>query len=818
MPRTAVLRHGSLFSGIGGFELAAARLGWRNLWSSEIEPYALKVHARRFPKCKQLGDVTRVRNVSRVDIITAGWPCQDLSVAGRRAGLVGARSGLFWEAIRVAKKRRPRWLVLENVPGLLSSHEGRDFAEVLGALVGAPVVVPPSGWPGAGVAVGPAGSVAWRILDAQHFGVPQRRRRVFFVRDSRGGGAPEVLFEPAGLRGHSAARSETRSRIAGGAVSRALARVGGGDDPGANKGAPIVVGPIPASNGRRGTPGTDEACGGQLVSGAVSSKWAKQSGGPAGDEVYNLVADPISASEGKTYTHEGKGMRTHNVVQDLGGHHTAPTLKAEGFDGMPDPGGRGLPAVFAPGSFLEAEGEVDDDIAISLDEQEEQEADQTSEPSALVGQLALFPLEGAVVRAPQNGSGHPVPTMVDAQDAEARAPTLRDGGRSAASKAGNSYDNTPVVFESRYARNGRGKPEPVAPPLKAESGSTGKGDGAPVVVGLAQITSWANRANPKPGDPSATMPASGELLAYDALNQAETTRDGIMARSLGFRPGCGMRFGCVALALQDDGWWIRQRIIWDKPNPMPESVLDRPTLSHEEILLLAKSETYFYDWLAIAEPCESGPSDLKKMEEAADRYGGKTLDAQDPRYKANNLTRIGRKRAVGIPGIRNARSVWRIATVPYAGAHFATYPPALVARCIRAGTSDGGCCPACGAPARRLTGGRERIEGKGSGNKRRRIAGAAPEEWTGDRTNGHMGSSVPWHPSRIDTLGWQLPCGHGDLPRVPCVVLDPFGGSGTTAATAVGMGRASIYVDASEKYRDLARERVGPLLCVDRVG
>ena len=303
--------------------------------------------------------------------------------------------------------------------------------------------------------------------------------------------------------------------------------------------------------------------------GAVSSKWAKQSGGPAGDEAYNLVvADPISAHEGKTYTHEGDNFRTHNVVLpsvsrdmrqatgnargeverlvlDLGGHSTVGTLKAEGFDGMPDPSGRGLPAVFAPRAYLKAEGETDDAVLVP--------ALPPDPPKDPLDQLALF--EPAVVDGRWGRMSY------------GPAPALRDGGRSQG--AGDSHDNTPVVFEPRFGRNGRGAPKEIVPPLKAESGENGKGDSAPVVVGLAQITHPANRADPKQGDPAATLPRSGQLLAYDVLNQSDTgtvghtiragTDDGhqgvphVLEPSLG-RPRRLTPTECERLQAFPDGW------------------------------------------------------------------------------------------------------------------------------------------------------------------------------------------------------------------------------------------------------------------------
>jgi DNA modification methylase len=146
----------------------------------------------------------------------------------------------------------------------------------------------------------------------------------------------------------------------------------------------------------------------------------------------------------------------------------------------------------------------------------------------------------------------------------------------------------------------------------------------------------------------------------------------------------------LGLALQSDGWYLRQDIIWSKSNPMPESVRDRCTKAHEYLLLLTKSERYYFDYGAIMEPCASGPSDVRKMLESKDRLGGKHKDLIDPLSKASSATNIGRKRSVGSPDGRNKRSVWEIATEPYPGAHYATFPQELVKPCVLAGCPSGG--------------------------------------------------------------------------------------------------------------------------------
>ena len=180
------------------FGLALRRSGFGCVGTSEIDPHAAAVTAYHYPQTPALGDVRNVAT-TRADLIVAGFPCQDLSVAGSRGGLAGERSGLFWEIVRIARASTPRWLLLENVPGLLSSNGGRDMGAVLGALgeLG-------YGW-------------AYRVLDARHFGVPQRRKRVFFVGclgDSRR--AAKVLFEPESVRGDSAPSRQARAGSAGG--------------------------------------------------------------------------------------------------------------------------------------------------------------------------------------------------------------------------------------------------------------------------------------------------------------------------------------------------------------------------------------------------------------------------------------------------------------------------------------------------------------------------------------------------------------------------------------------------------------------------
>ena len=201
----------SLFAGVGGFDLAMERNGVDVVANVEIDKQCQKVLAKHFPNAKQFSDITDVKGSDLIaagfkpsrGIITGGFPCQDLSVAGKRRGLAGERSGLFWEIARLIEETQTEWFILENVPGLLTSNKGRDFGVVVGTMADL-------GY-----------SLAWRVFDAQHFGVPQRRRRVFIVGRRTGDGlsSAEVLFKSEGLR-----RNTTQSKPQGQDTTASTAR------------------------------------------------------------------------------------------------------------------------------------------------------------------------------------------------------------------------------------------------------------------------------------------------------------------------------------------------------------------------------------------------------------------------------------------------------------------------------------------------------------------------------------------------------------------------------------------------------------------
>jgi DNA modification methylase len=252
----------------------------------------------------------------------------------------------------------------------------------------------------------------------------------------------------------------------------------------------------------------------------------------------------------------------------------------------------------------------------------------------------------------------------------------------------------------------------------------------------------------------------------------------------------------LAFALREDGWWLRSDIIWSKPNPMPESVTDRPTKAHEYLFLLTKSKQYYYDADAVREGntiyTRKAGGYNNHHEQGASRFPGKGG------FGDSDVTTVG----------RNKRTVWTITTHSFKGAHFATFPPALVEPCIKAGSSEHGVCPRCRNPWRRVVERtnkstyQERKEGGKGFDKFENIGARSQQAPSG------KGVTTYLPPRANKTLGWQPTCDH-DLEPVPAVVLDPFVGSGTTCMEARKLGRNSVGLDLSYPYLQLAKDRLG---------
>ena len=259
----------------------------------------------------------------------------------------------------------------------------------------------------------------------------------------------------------------------------------------------------------------------------------------------------------------------------------------------------------------------------------------------------------------------------------------------------------------------------------------------------------------------------------------------------------------VAFALQADGWYLRQDIIWHKPNPMPESVKDRCTKAHEYVFLLTKSPRYYYDQDAVRE-----------ANSANSHYGGTYKN----RCRAEDIHEqmTGKRKSSGIrvgwtitenPAGRNRRSVWTITPKPYRGAHFAVMPPDLAELCILAGTSKRGCCPACGKPWERVVDkanpkGRRDRGGPNDGPKASFVRADVGRRDAGI-WSGRAGTR------EYTTVGWQPGCKCSAGLPVPCTVLDPFGGSGTTGYIASRNGCRAVMIELNPKYAKLAHDRCG---------
>jgi DNA (cytosine-5)-methyltransferase 1 len=417
----------TLFSGIDAPEVSAPAIDW--LWRAEIDKFPNAVSKHRRPDTPNLGDVSapdfveRALQHGRPDIIVFGSPCQSFSVAGKRLGLDDPRGNLALVALEVVRQLRPRWLVFENVPGLFSSEKGRDFAAFL-------ETVEECGYLG-----------AWRVLDAQFTGVPQRRRRLFFVGclgDWRPAAA--VLFEQSSLQGHPAPRREAGKRVADS----------------------LTVGADQCS----GRPGdfTEHI---PDVSPALKPRDYKS---PPSD-------DPLLASN-TVGTLTATYHKSNDAMEVDAGLYVAHSLRAEGFDASEDGTGRGTPLV--PVGFY---------------------------PTA----------------------GREFPVFDD------MSPAVKVG-------SGGSSGNPPgvVAFETRFARNGRGAPDTVVPPLKAQSGQTGKGDAAPCVAYSMMPMNSGKDFRARETDVAQPIMASGQThgdQGGDVITVAFNSDQSEKTRSMGEREG-----------------------------------------------------------------------------------------------------------------------------------------------------------------------------------------------------------------------------------------------------------------------------------------
>lgn len=302
-------------------------------------------------------------------------------------------------------------------------------------------------------------------------------------------------------------------------------------------------------------------------------------------------------------------------------------------------------------------------------------------------------------------------------------------------------------------------------------------------------TCWVNM-----GDSYAASPGQRKATDTAGSKQASNTGSvGAPSRSIaGLKPKdlCGMPWR-LAFALQEDGWWLRQDIIWSKPNPMPESVTDRCTKAHEYLFLLTKSSSYYYDADAIREAQATSTLERFAVGNAPRRLDG-------PKAISDGFVRRQSTGSEGIRGGRNKRSVWSIPTEAFPEAHFATFPTKLVEPCILAGTSAAGCCSVCGEPWYQMS---ERISEMVESAKGSTFDGGK----TGARDGGDRTQSGPRFKKAL--RGWAPSCNHG-APPTRCVVLDTFNGSGTTGVVALQHGCEYIGIELNPEYAAMSERRL----------
>lgn len=467
----------SLFAGIGGFDLGFERAGFRTVAYVERDPHCLKLLAAKWPEAVAVDDVCKAcrHNLPDADVLTFGFPCQDLSVAGKRAGLVvGERSSLFMEALRIAHELHIPWILFENVPGLLSGKESEDADDDVGSRTGDGDEAEPGRDGDGGARGGPVPPTwmgillsevakhgydgAWRVLDAQWFGVAQRRRRVFglFTRlDSGANRCAEILSIPESLRGHPAPRRET------GKVAPAIAASGVGA-------------------GRTGNERTElDFCVEQEVAGCLSAN-AKVDRGDTSHNSHLVPQVCWCLTNGKhPGSYNGQDASSGRIITDVSKCLGAcPTMT-----GHLDPSTE----TFIPISFkvrCGCEGGGKGFLGSTVNDQHVAVPMALSERTRNGG--SVFEVErDPVMPALKTGTQRQQAVAVafkpshftrgkDGAPSEVLPPLSADADK--------GDQESVVAFESRFARNGRGRPENIVPPLKAQSGQTSKGDSSPLLA------------------------------------------------------------------------------------------------------------------------------------------------------------------------------------------------------------------------------------------------------------------------------------------------------------------------------------------------
>lgn len=549
MKRTAGLAYGSVCSGIEAVSTAWDGLGFRPAWFSEIDAFPGAVLERRFPRVPNLGDMTQlgkseVFKRETIDVLVGGTPCQSFSVAGLRQGLDDPRGNLALVFLEIARRKRPRWLLWENVPGVLSSGQGRDFGAFLGTLAKLGY-----GW-------------AYRVLDAQHFGVPQRRRRVFVVGhlgDWRRAAA--VLFERESLSGNPAPRKAPRKGVAaltaagvgtcgaddnqaqaGHLIARALNAKGGsgrrdGDtetfvthalraegfdasEDGTGRGTPI----IPLLEIGKGTSSRGEGPNGSGIGKGGDPMFTLQAGAQHG-VIAPVPIDMRQARRGATMTNKrapdssggapGTGIGKPGDPAPTVARSQVPAIAFSSKDHGAD-AGKTSPTLRA-GGHSKSHANAGVPPAVCFQQNSRSEVRKVGGDGRKTGAVTSGPgaqCQNYVCLSPSviNGRQDPI-------HGKTALPLDTDPGSQA------------VVFESRFARNGRGAPSKLAPPLKAQSGVTGKGDASPLLCyehhpqdSRVRQAAVAPQLNAKAGTGGGNLPLVGNRFVVRRLTPRECER------------------------------------------------------------------------------------------------------------------------------------------------------------------------------------------------------------------------------------------------------------------------------------------------------